>query len=77
MGGEPQSSPKVDFNFQVRPILSDKCFQCHGPDARERKAGLRFDTREGAFAETESGARAIVPGNLAESELYRPDHREG
>ena len=70
MGGEPQSSPKVDFNFQVRPILSDKCFRCHGPDARERKAGLRFDTREGAFAETESGARAIVPGNLAESELY-------
>ncbi len=69
-GGEPRSSRKVDFNFQVRPILSDKCFRCHGPDVRGRKAGLRFDTKEGAFAETESGARAIVPGKLEESELY-------
>ncbi len=60
----------VDFNFQVRPILSDKCFKCHGPDARNRKAGLRLDTRDGAFGPTASGARAVVPGDLEASELY-------
>ena len=70
-GGEPRPAAKVDFNFQVRPILSDKCFKCHGPDTANRKAGLRLDTKDGAFGETESGARAIVPGNLEESELYR------
>ncbi len=67
-GGEPPSKP-VDFNFEIRPILSDKCFKCHGPDPRNRKAGLRLDTREGAFGTTESGSKAVVPGNLAESEL--------
>ena len=66
-----EPSRKVDFNFQVRPILSDKCFKCHGPDRGNRKAGLRLDTREGAFGETESGARALVPGNLEDSELYQ------
>jgi hypothetical protein len=61
---------KVDFNFQVRPILSDKCFNCHGPDARQRKAGLRLDTKEGAFGASKSGNHAVVPGNLDESELF-------
>src|SRR5262249_33661137 len=60
---------KVDFNFDVRPILSDKCFKCHGPDPRNRKAGLRLDTKEGAFGTTETGSNAVVPGNLEESEL--------
>src|SRR5262249_29233784 len=60
----------VDFNFQVRPILSDKCFKCHGPDASNRKAGLRLDTKDGAFGPTGSGARAVVPGDLEASELY-------
>jgi len=41
---------KIDFNFHVKPILSDRCFKCHGPDANTREAGLRFDTKEGAFA---------------------------
>jgi hypothetical protein len=67
-GAEPK--PTVDFNFQVRPILSDKCFKCHGPDTRNRKAGLRLDTKEGALGETASGAHAVVPGDLEASELY-------
>src|SRR5580698_5329491 len=60
--GEPVK--KVDFNFQVRPILSDKCFNCHGPDSRQRKAGLRLDTKTGAFGLNKSGGHAIVCGNL-------------
>ena len=60
----------VSFNRDIRPILSDKCFSCHGPDARQRKAGLRLDMPEGAYGKTESGAVAIVPGDLAKSELW-------
>jgi hypothetical protein len=59
----------VDFNFHVKPVLSDRCFACHGPDDRARKAGLRLDTRDGAFARLESGRRAIVPGSTRRSEL--------
>ena len=42
------SAPPLDFNRDVRPILSDRCFGCHGPDAAKQKAGLRLDTPEGA-----------------------------
>jgi hypothetical protein len=69
LASEPSPPKKVDFNYQIRPILSDKCYNCHGPDARKRKAGLRLDTKEGAFAKLRSDGRAIVPGNLEESEL--------
>lgn len=65
-GADPQ---KVDFLREVRPLLSDRCFACHGPDEPARKAGLRLDTRDGALAELKSGTRAIVPGNPAASEL--------
>ena len=59
----------VDFNFHVRPILSDRCFACHGPDDRARKAGLRFDRKEIAFGKLPSGHRAIVPGRPGRSAL--------
>jgi hypothetical protein len=59
----------IDFNFHVRPILSDRCFACHGPDDRARKAGLRFDRKENALGELPSGHRAIVPGRPGRSAL--------
>ena len=61
----------VDFNFHVRPVLSDRCFKCHGPDDKARKAGLRLDIRESALARLESGRRAVVPGDPDGSELVR------
>ncbi len=61
---------KVDFNYHIKPILSDRCFACHGPDENKIEAGLRFDMEEVALSELESGAHAIVPGNLSGSEMY-------
>jgi hypothetical protein len=64
---------KLDFNFQVRPILADRCFKCHGPDEKARKAKLRLDLPETAYAfrDKDSGKAAIVPGKPEESELCR------
>jgi hypothetical protein len=63
---------KIDFNFHIRPILSDKCFACHGPDENKREGGLRLDTEEGAFAELEDqpGIFALTPGSKEESTLW-------
>ena len=61
---------EIDFNRDVKRILSDKCFACHGPDAKKQKADLRLDIPEAAYAKvTESGLKAIKPGNLRSSEV--------
>ncbi|HQU44386.1 MAG TPA: DUF1549 domain-containing protein, partial [Pirellulales bacterium] len=65
------ATPAIDFNGQIRPILSNNCFQCHGPDVAQRKAGLRLDLRDEALRATESGVVVIVPRKPDESELVR------
>jgi hypothetical protein len=69
----PEAAPaaKVDFNRDVRPILSSYCFQCHGPDEKTRKAKLRLDIREDAVK-----AGAFVPGKPEESELFKRIHTD-
>ncbi len=64
---------KISYNSHVRPVLSDKCFLCHGPDERKREAGLRLDIRDGAFARLESDNRqyAIVRGKPHRSALVQ------
>lgn len=72
-GGSAGLPEKVDFNIHIRPILSDKCFKCHGPDANARKADLRLDIPENAYAELKEspGLYALIPGDPAHSEVYR------
>ncbi len=60
----------IEFNRDIRPILSDKCFACHGFDAKHRQADLRLDTPEGAYADRD-GVRAIVPGQLEASAVWQ------
>ena len=67
---EPSLSEKIEFNRDVRPILSDNCFYCHGNDAGHRKAELRLDVREAAVKKD-----AFVPGEPDESDLIQETHR--
>ena len=61
----PNAKPPVDFDSQIQPILSDRCFLCHGPDANKRQADLRLDR------EADAKDYAIIPGKPDESELFR------
>ncbi len=61
----------IDFDREIRPIFSENCYPCHGPDEKKRKANLRFDRKEEAFKKLKDGKFAIVPGNPAQSELVR------
>ena len=73
-----QGERKLEFNRDIRPILSDGCFHCHGPDEKERKSGLRLDLESHAFKPAKSGFPAIVKGDPGESELiariFLPDN---
>ena len=65
------SAETIDYNRQIQPILADKCYACHGPDPKTRKAGLRLDVEAVAKGELESGEHAIISGVIENSELVR------
>lgn len=72
----PAGQEMISYNFHIRPIFSDKCFKCHGPDANKRKEDLRLDTQDGAYARLKSNPDryAIVPGDPDASEVYLRIH---
>ncbi len=67
----PAAGPgSIVFNRDIRPILSENCFQCHGPDPGSRKAGLRLDTKDGVFGMTRKDGPVVTPGNTDQSALW-------
>lgn len=70
LAAEAALPDRIEFNRDIRPILADKCFACHGPDSAKREAGLRLDTFEGAAEKRDSGA-AIVPRQAEASQLWQ------
>jgi mono/diheme cytochrome c family protein len=66
----PGASATINFNREIRPIFTENCFACHGPDNNSRKAGLRLDTKEGIFEKTKKHEPAVVPGSVEKSELW-------
>ncbi|HYV25901.1 MAG TPA: DUF1549 domain-containing protein, partial [Candidatus Eisenbacteria bacterium] len=70
-GSAPKPSSQIDFNRDIRPIFSENCYACHGPDKSKQKAGLRFDLPEEAFKKLESGNFALVPGDPAKSRVLQ------
>ena len=67
---QSSGQPAVEFDRDIRPLLTDRCYACHGPDEAARTIDLRFDTKVGAFADL-GGYRAIVPGDPDRSEMYK------
>src|ERR1700681_3391204 len=67
----PGSSAKLSFNQTIQPILSENCYACHGPDPGSRKAELRLDRAEFAFAPRKEGGKIIVPGDPDHSPLVQ------
>jgi len=67
----PPLPRKVDFNQHIKPLLSDRCFKCHGPDEKSREAELRLDTHEGLFKPLDDGMFIIKPGDPKHSEVIR------
>jgi len=67
---QAQTAP-IDYGRQIRPLLSDRCYKCHGPDENERKSALRLDLKDAAFGKGESGSVAIVAGKSDESEVVK------
>ena len=70
-GAATATPAKIDFNRDIRPILSENCYTCHGPDANKLKSNLRFDVKESAFGKAKSGEIAVVPGAPERSEMIR------
>ncbi|MFO0132277.1 MAG: c-type cytochrome domain-containing protein, partial [Planctomyces sp.] len=71
--GEVLFAQQLSFNRDIRPLLSDNCFQCHGPDAAKRQGGLRLDVSEAAIRGGDSGP-AVVPGKPEDSLLIQRIH---
>src|ERR1041384_5389402 len=66
------ANAQVQFNRDIRPIMAETCFRCHGPDKNSRMAGMRLDIREEALKPTARGVTPIVPGDPEKSAIVQP-----